>query len=113
MKKNRRIMEKAVTTSPKAGQDLGKCVDQKRPHEPFCSRDFHLISRACQALQYVPHELQKEALEVVKSSPEVRRNVTCAIWRWQGFCIVIPLWGLYGDNGKSMATTIIGLYDSG
>eukprot|EP00439_Symbiodinium_sp_Y106_P034613 s6177_g4.t1 len=39
MKKNREIMEKAVTTSPKA-------------------------------LAYVPSELQKDALEVVKSSPE-------------------------------------------
>ncbi|CAE7632687.1 SLC35F6 [Symbiodinium pilosum] len=51
MKKNRRIMEKAVTTSPKA-------------------------------LQYVPHELQKEALEVVKSSPEavaqLERSTTIA-----------------------------------
>ena len=90
---NREIMERAVASSPKAARVTGvkgllnstdplatvpavstqgftrTCSLRKFPSHAF---------KLCQALQYVPHELQKEALEVVKSSPEVAGKSACS-----------------------------------
>ena len=57
-------MEKAVTTSPKARRYRTQTMPQPRAPPGFS---------ALEALAYVPSELQKDALEVVKSSPEVLR----------------------------------------